>query len=508
MAAMGLLPVPEAYAGPPELPPGSGRGVTVAIIGAGIAGMVAAFELRKADYRCVILEARDRPGGRNWTLRGGDLIEEQGSRQRVKWDHGEHMYFNPGPARLPYHHDGILSYCRTLGVPLEVMINDNRGAFLHDEHSFDGKPQRARRVINDSRGFIAELAAKCPDQPALSAALSDDDKAKLREALKDPLKSPLKSFGDLEDDFVYRGSKRAGYERPPGVDQDGKKNAPLDWQKLVQSSFWENMSFGEGEDQAATMLQPVGGIDQIGRAFGKALGRTIVYGAEVITLRKKSPGVHIKWKRRKDGTMHPLEADYVICTVPFTALRGLDANFSPEVKSGIMALKYVPAVKVAFQADRRFWELDDQIYGGISWTSRDVTQIWYPSAGIHQKKGIIVGAYIWSDMIGDPVSKMTPPDRLSMAKKSGGLIHPGYADKVSRGVTVAWRNIPFTGGAWAEWSEKEDRRSVYPTFLKPDGEIYFAGEHLSYLTGWQEGALRSSHHVVRQIAERVQALRK
>jgi monoamine oxidase len=75
MAAMGLLPVPVAYAGPPTLPK-VGRDVSVVILGAGIAGLVAAYELRKAGYRVTVLEARARPGGRSWTIRGGDTIEE------------------------------------------------------------------------------------------------------------------------------------------------------------------------------------------------------------------------------------------------------------------------------------------------------------------------------------------------------------------------------------------------------------------------------------------------
>src|ERR1700729_3820402 len=84
MAAMGLLPVPQAYAGPPDLPPGGGR--RIVIIGAGIAGMVLAWELRKAGYAPLILEARMRAGGRNWSLRGGDEVHETGSVQRITWD--------------------------------------------------------------------------------------------------------------------------------------------------------------------------------------------------------------------------------------------------------------------------------------------------------------------------------------------------------------------------------------------------------------------------------------
>src|SRR5690242_14787975 len=135
MAAMGLLPIPDAYAGPPQLPPGHGK--RIVIIGAGIAGMVLAWELRKAGYSPAILEARDRAGGRNWSLRGGDAVRETDSVQHVMWDAAAHLYFNPGPARLPQHHQGILSYCRALDVPLEIMCNDNRNALLHDDNAFD-----------------------------------------------------------------------------------------------------------------------------------------------------------------------------------------------------------------------------------------------------------------------------------------------------------------------------------------------------------------------------------
>src|SRR5262245_41291358 len=73
---MGLVPTPVAYAARPRLPPGSGNGKRVAILGAGIAGLTAAYRLREAGYQCTILEARDRPGGRVWTIRGGDRVVE------------------------------------------------------------------------------------------------------------------------------------------------------------------------------------------------------------------------------------------------------------------------------------------------------------------------------------------------------------------------------------------------------------------------------------------------
>ena len=286
MAAMGLLASPDAYAGPPDLPPGNNR--KIVIIGAGIAGMVLAWELRKSGYAPTVLEARSRPGGRNWSLRAGDEIRETDGVQRVGWDAGEHLYFNPGPARLPYHHHGILSYCRELDVGLEVMSNDNRGALLHDEAVFDGKPQRNRQVVNDIRGYVAELAAKAVDKEAMAQPVSTEDKERIRAFLR--------AFGALDRDLSYKGSGRAGYAEPPdGGTQAGRLSEPLQLREILASAFWGlNTNFGEAWHQAATMMQPIGGMGRIGQAFGRKLGASITYNAEVTELRRSG-------KRRARG---------------------------------------------------------------------------------------------------------------------------------------------------------------------------------------------------------------
>jgi monoamine oxidase len=500
MAAMGLLPVPAAFAGPPALPAGSGKGVTVAILGAGIAGMVAAYELGKAGYDCRVLEARARPGGRNWSLRGGDVVEETDSTQPVAWDRGDHLYFNPGPARLPYHHQGILGYCRELGVPLEVMINDNRGGYFQDDAAFDGQPQLARAVVNDTRGFVAELAAKALDRGLLDHPVSIEDKERLRDCLR--------AFGALDDDLRYRGSFRAGAAEPPGAGtQTGRINSPIDLAQLLRSDFWQAKSnFGEGYTQAATMLQPVGGMGRIGEAFGRKLGKTITYDAEVIQLRRTGDRARIVWRDRKTGYGSALDADHVICTIPLPVLRRLDADFAPETKAAIAAVDYVPAAKIAFQAERRFWELDHRIYGGISWTSRDSTQIWYPSAGLHQAKGIVVGAYIWTDSLGEAFAAKPLAQRATDAIADGERIHPGYGAALTKAVSVAWAKIPFSGAGWAEWS-RAARRDAYPRLLQGDGPFRFAGEHMSYVTGWQEGAVLSAHVTIADIANRTREKR-
>ena len=72
MQSLGLLPAPVAVADTLRLV--EGKGVRVVILGGGIAGLVAAYELGKAGWRCTILEARHRAGGRNWSIRNGTPI--------------------------------------------------------------------------------------------------------------------------------------------------------------------------------------------------------------------------------------------------------------------------------------------------------------------------------------------------------------------------------------------------------------------------------------------------
>jgi monoamine oxidase len=495
MAAMGLLPLPAAYAGPPALEPASGHGVRVVVLGAGIAGMTAAYELSKAGYDCIVIEGRTRPGGRNWTIRGGDVVAEIDGVQTCAFDAGEHMYFNAGPARIPHHHQAILGYCREFQVPLEVMVNDNRATFLQSDDAFGGKPVPLRAVMHDTRGAIAELLAKAIDSNTLVESISADDKQRMLAFVR--------GFGDLAGDNTYRGSPRAGFDEPPGAGPNsGRLREPLSFRELLSSDFWSyKLYYSDRFEQAATMLQPVGGMDRIARAFAARLGSLITYGAVVKELRKTAEGVRIIC-HDLSGREFTVEGDYAVCTIPLQVLATIGNDLSPQYKSAIASCDYVKAVKIAFQANRRFWETDHQIYGGISWTSRDITQIWYPSHGFHAPMGVLLGGYIWTNRIGEQFGRMLPQERLEAAVVSGERIHAGYRGQVCNGISVCWEKIPHSAGAWAAWSP-DARSSQYPILNEPDGPIYLAGEHLSYLNGWQEGAVLSAHAVVRAIADRV-----
>ncbi|EDX85966.1 amine oxidase, flavin-containing superfamily [Synechococcus sp. PCC 7335] len=496
MKEMGLLASADAVE-KPQLRAQQGNGIRVVILGAGLAGMTAAYELRKAGYDCQILEARDRAGGRCQTIRGGDVVVETESSQTCSFDEG--LYFNPGPARIPYHHTAVLGYCKEFGVPLEVIVNENRATYFQDDKAFGGQPILNRRVVNDSRGYISELLAKAISQNSLDQEVSDLDQERLM--------SFVKSFGSLGDDYRYTGSSRGGYITGPGAGTAvGESFEPLGLAPLLSSDFWDyKLHFGEGYTQAATMLKPVGGMDKIAQAFESQVSDLIEYSAPVSQIRKTPEGVSIIYSSG-DGTEKELAADYAICTFPLSVLAKIDADFSPAVQAAIEegGSSYANAIKVAFQANRRFWEEDYNIYGGISWTEKDITQIWYPSSGFQSNHGIIVGAYIWDNPIGNAWGLLSPAERMAKAIEEGSAIHPNYAEEVSaaQGISIAWEKVPFSDGGWAEW-EDEQREAAYRILLQPDDSIFLAGEHLSYLTGWQEGAVQSALLAVKGVADRV-----
>ncbi|MEW6169060.1 MAG: FAD-dependent oxidoreductase [Pseudomonadota bacterium] len=496
MTALGIVAVPPAYAGPPKLPAGSGKGKRVVIVGSGIAGLVSAYELGKAGYECTVLEATAHIGGRNRTVRHGDKLVEYDSVQTCEFDDEPHLYLNCGPARLPYHHQGILGYCRELGVALEPFVNDNRAAWVHSNEAFDGKPMRAQRLITDARGGIAELLAKAIHKDALDQEFSQEDREKLLAFMR--------QFGDLDEQFRYQGSPRAGFVNGEAMMEPGKPHDPYPLQALLRSDYWQfKMQFAEFWDMAATMMQPVGGMDMIVRGFVARLPGVIRTETPVTGIFNDESRVRVRYKDPGGGERE-ISADFCINGAPAYVAAGIDNNFSERYRAALKAVAPGKLLKIGFQARRRFWEEDDHIYGGISWTDQDILQIWYPPHGFHQKKGVVLGAYTFSPAVGDKFAQLPPEQRLARALAQGEKLHPGYSKMMDCGVSVAWQKVPYLFGCAPDWSE-EARKTHYPVLRQAEGRHYMVGDQMSYHSGWQEGAVYSAHTVIDLINRRVHA---
>ena len=472
---------------PGDWPANVGIGKSVVILGGGIAGMTTVLEMTRLGYSCTILEALPAAGGRNRTLRGGDIANETDSSQVCAFDVDPDLYFNPGPSRISHHHEFLLSYCRQFGVALEVFVNDNRAALLHSTASFNGQPQIARRVIADLRGNISELLALAVNQNALDQELSAADKTNIL--------TMLRRYGDLDGAFNYNGTSRSGFpgQEDTGSRQRGSLLSPLDLQTLIGETLWQSRSdFSQSLNQQATMLQPVGGMDKIARAFEVRVSADIIYEAVVTEIRKTASGTRVVYQDRFGSTQN-IDTDYCICSIPATVLRNIANDFSATHQTAIANFSYASAGKIAFQS-RRFWEQDHNIYGGISWTNQQITQIWYPNNSYGTNNGIIIGAYMFGGTAGANFANQSLQQRINTSISSGSNLHSEYANEVSRGISVSWPKVPFQLGAWGI--------SDPGVLLTADENIFFAGEHLSILQGWQEGAILSAYNAIELVVQR------
>ena len=491
MEALGLTFATPAGAKDFELPKHSGQGRSVIVLGAGIAGLVAAYELQRAGYQVTVLEARDRVGGRVWTVRGGDRIEHIGRPdQRAAFDRG--LYFNAGAARIPSSHHLILDYARRFGVPMEVFVNSNRGAGW----DFGGRVVRERRMVGDMLGRVGEMLAKAIDSRALDQEMPKGELEMFRQFLA--------LYAGLDRRGRYRPDGRSGFTVEPG----GYAHAPAPLPPMPLKDLLPRTSapFGSAAmpylfehvfDMQAPMLQPAGGMDRIAEAIYAQVKPSVRMRTPVTAIRRSGERVRI------EHGAGATEADYCVCTLPANLLARIPSDFSPAKRAALQGIDYLKSVKVAFESPR-FWERDDHLYGGLAWTDRLNENVIYPSEQFHSDKGVLVAAYCagWTNPDNpDRFANLSHDERLRISRDSIEALHPGKSRLLSKGVTVGWGLVPWSEGVGAigpNW-DADNRTARYAELLKPEGPIVFAGEHLSYVGLWQEGAALSAHEALKLI---------
>lgn len=460
---------------------GRAAGTSVLVLGAGMAGLCAAYELEKAGYQVTVVDARPVVGGRNWTARGGTVnVDLRGDRQQAAFAEG--LWLNPGPARIAQHHT-TLDYCRELAVPVEVFVNANADAYVERA----GTVRRRRAVEADLDGTVGELLTKAIGSGALDAELRPDE----REALVEHLGA------------VTGVASQRGYLRGPGAgaDDEGTPLPPDDLRTLLNLRPGDQALFTRDWHQAMPMFHPVGGMDALPRALAARLRGPVLLGHQVQSLRDDGRSVAAV-VRDPAGAEVALTAELGIVALPPHLAARLPSPFGADVLEALRTPQAVTTGKIGLEYAERFWELRDRVMGGATTTGRSAQQLWYPSTGWLGTGGVVMGAYPFGDAA-TTFSGSTHAARQELAVQAGEAVHgPVYRTGLRSSFSVDWRTQPFAEGAWSQW----DRFGVsYRLLQQPAGRWSFAGDWLSRAAGWQHGALESARAAVTALHARVLA---
>ena len=491
LAVLGLGPSSHRRPQPLQLKEGLGQGTRVLVLGAGIAGLVTALELSRAGFDVQVLEARDRVGGRTWTLRQGDRVDyTNGRTQTVAFDPG--LYFNAGPARIPSQHRTLLDYCSELGVPLEVLVNSSHGAQVRPD--LQQPAFTVGQAINDARGHVSGLLAKAVQRDALDDVLSGEERTRLLGFLQ--------VYGDLSQELAFEGTIRSGHlESPAHPGALPASRAPLGLDQLLHPELWGALLHTEFPEFSATMFQPVGGMDRITDAFYQRVRDHVQLGAVVRQIRQLDDGVAVTYHDRSSGREQVVRADYLVSTLPLPLLARLDTDFSEPIKTALLSTRSDQATKVAWQSPR-FWETDYRTYGGLSWIEHPARLLWYPSNDLNTREGVLVAGYVTGE--GADAFGVKPfAEQYASSKEAVELLHPGYSKHLRNPLAVSWEQIPYSEGPWLQ---REHFPADASALLEAGhGRVYFAGDGLvqSGVGIWQESAANSARHVIAQLAERV-----
>jgi monoamine oxidase len=474
-------PVADDVLATPEegLEPRPQPGKRVIILGGGIAGLVAAFELKRQGHEPLILEAQNRVGGRVKTIR----------------DFAPGLYAEAGAMRIPRVHDLTLAYCELFGLEMRPFVMGNPKTLVH----INGQTMTSAEAESEPERLPFELAPH--ERGKTWTELWNEATREFRERYEaggvGSLDELLREYDQysIREFLESRGFSEGALELYGIMSfREANMNVAVVEQlrEIVGKSF---------ED----MQEIVGGLDLLPRAFYGQLKENIRFGAEVTAIEQSPDDVTIHY--RDMAGRFSVKGDYAICTIPFSVLREIEVlggGFSRPKQKAIRELNYNASTKILFQVRERFWEAENGIVGGTTATDLPIRRIAYPSfSDPNDARGTLLASYTW----GQDALRWGGLDSESMieqALEDVAQIHPSVKEHFEVGATHAWYNDPWARGAFALFEPQQATR-LYPAMVAPEGRIHFAGEHTSLYHAWIQGALESGLRAAKEVHEAPEA---
>jgi monoamine oxidase len=481
----------------------------VVIVGAGLAGLSAAYRLQQRGWTYTILEAqKDHVGGRVRTMPIGTRL------------FGDKFHWEAGAMRIPHNHDITLRYINEFPeLKTRTFVMGNPKAFYYAR----GQKERVENERNFRRLFDLQGAER---------NLSPDDLWKLtvlgpRDGLSRAEKNELRSgnsftyqaLKDLDNLSLRQLIEKARLPVEPGSDE----KAPLSDEAIEYLLFgFNNLTLQHGatteflREELNEVWDPpffeiIGGTSRLSKALQSRLKpEQIKLGCEVVRVRDR-PGERVSATYLKDGRERSEEGNFLICTIPFPVLARVE--FDPVLpnkkQSAILEMGFDSATKIVFLTKSRFWETKYGIYGGSTTTDLMTGPIYYPSDNAEDKNpsvsngpGVLIASYTWGQDA-RRLGAMPATQRQDFAFTQVKKIHPelGEDGMVLEKASWTWDSNPWAGGAFAFYQPGQFQR-MHRHVIAPVGRIHFAGEHCSHSHSWMQGAFESAESAVDSLIAR------
>lgn len=457
------------------LPPRPGKRHRVVVVGAGMAGLVAAHELARAGHDPLLLEARQRVGGRIHTMRE---------------PFAPGLYAEAGAMRVPRAHELTMACIERAGLAVQPFAMHNVKAYCH---------LFGRRLRLEDFEARPEL---------LGDELAEHDRGLASGARWNALMAPFAQRVEREGDAAWAAIVREydGYSTREFLEKHGWSEAAIELfglvsnqESLMNACFLELLREEVG-NYYTDMVRIDGGADQLPESIAAGLAGRIRYGARMVALDQSDTSVTVHTQNAAGRAK--VEADYAIVTVPYPVLRHVEVlkPFSHAKRRAIRQLRYDASAKIFFQCRRRFWEEDEGIFGGGTVTDLPIRNVYYPEAGRKTGRGVLLASYTWAEDA-QRWGSLSPDDRIVQALENVAVIHPQVLDCFEVGASWMWHDDPYAGGAFALF-EPSQQGLLYDAIVAPEGRIHFAGEHASLAHAWIQGAIESGLRAAREVHAR------